>query len=324
MRVLAVWMALTVAAVAQTPPPQTPQPQTTSPQTPSEQPAPTFRTRSEGVRVEVLVTDGERPVGGLAARDFELVDSGVRQQVNVETLADTPLDVILVLDTSTSLTAQGLSHLARAADALIARLQPRDRAGLVTFSQDVMIRSALTTQHERVRAGLRNLQLHGTTAVIDSTYAGMALSDGDRPTLLLVFTDGIDTASWLRPRDVLDTARRSGVVPYAVVVGEGVAFMPSFVQLTPRRALDQLRARADETERFLGDLVSTGGGVFMNAAQTRNLEERFADALDNFRQRYVLTYSPTGVERTGWHPIAIKIKEHASYRVRARQGYFVR
>ena len=86
----------------------------------------------------------------------------------------------------------------------------------------------------------------------------------------------------------------------------------------PVRALEPF----DAAERFLRDLVVTGGGVFVHAEDTRGLERRFAEALDSFRQRYVLTYVPQGVEGSGWHPVTIKVKGHR-YRVRARPGYLV-
>ena len=198
-----------------------------------------------------------------------------------------------------------LTHLARGADALLARLRPADRAALVTFSQVVMIRSTLTADHARVRDMVKGLRIHGMTSAIDAAYTGMTLQqDIDRPTLMLVFTDGLDTQSWLRPEAVLDTARQSVVVPYAVVAGEGVK---SFA--TPSASLLSGGAPSDPSARFLWDLVRAGGGVFINAEATNQLERRFTEALDNFRQRYILTYVPRGVERKGWHPVTIAVKD---------------
>ena len=68
-----------------------------------------------------------------------------------------------------------------------------------------------------------------------------------------------------------------------------------------------------------GKSVATGGGVFMQAENTRALERRFAEALDSFRERYVITYVPRGVEGAGWHPVDIRVK--GRHRVRARPGY---
>jgi Ca-activated chloride channel homolog len=304
-------------AMAQSPP--QPQVQSQSESQPQSRPStPTFRTRGEGVRIDVLVTDRDRPVGGLTSKDFALTDHGIGQVVEAASLATLPLDVILVLDLSVSLKEEGLQHLTRGADALLARLRPADRAALVTFSQVVMIRSGLTADHARVRDMVKGLRIHGMTSAIDAAYTGMTLQqDADRPTMMLLFTDGLDTQSWLTSDAVLDTAKQSVAVPYAVVAGEGVK---SFT--APAPSLLSGGAPRDPAARFLWDLVQAGGGVFMNAEATNQLERRFTEALDHFRQRYVLTYVPRGVERKGWHPVTIAIKDRR-YRIRARPGYFV-
>jgi VWFA-related protein len=279
---------------------------------------PTYRTRGEGVRIDVLVTDRDKPVKGLTTKDFALTDHGIGQVVEAASLASMPLDVILVLDLSVSLGDEGLRHLTAGADALVAKLRPADRVALVTFSQVVMLRSALTSEHGRVRDMLKGLRIHGMTSAIDAVYTGMTLQqETDRPTMMLVFTDGLDTQSWLRPAAVLDTARQSVVVPYAVVVGEGVKPFTA-----PQTSLLSGGAPTDPSARFLWDLVHAGGGLFMNAEATNQLGRRFMEALDSFRQRYILTYVPRGVERKGWHPVTIAVKDRG-YRIRARPGYFV-
>jgi VWFA-related protein len=298
---------------------QPPQPPAQPPQDPSS-PTPTFRTRAAGVSIDALVTDDERPVTGLTVKDFELTDSGVAQSIEVTTLRDLPVDVIIVLDNSTSLREDGLKNLVRATDTLLGSLQPRDRAALVTFSQVVVIRSGLTPRHADVRNIARELKIEGTTSVIDAVFAGTTLQTAaDRSSLLLVFSDGIDTASWLRPDQVLATVRRSAVVPYAVVLGEGVTPTGEAPVHIGVRRTGPAEEPFDATARFLRDLVVTGGGVFMSAGNTRMLERHFAEALDSFRQRYVITYVPRGVEGAGWHPVSIKVK--GGHRVRARPGY---
>jgi VWFA-related protein len=289
------------------------------PQPPSS--TPTFRTRTAGIRIDVLVTDDERPVAGLTAQDFVLTDSGVPQQIEVSSLRDLPVDVIIVLDISTSLREDGLKHLVRATDTLLASLQPRDRAALVTFSQVVFMRSPLTGEHARVRAIASQLKIEGTTSAIDAVFAATTLqTQADRSSLLLVFSDGIDTASWLRPDQVLATVRRSAVVPYAVVLNELVTETGKIrVPMGMRPSPSMNDEPFDDVQSFLRDLVVTGGGVFMPAQDTRGLERRFAEALDSFRQRYVITYAPRGAEGAGWHPVNIKVK--GGHRVRARPGY---
>ena len=201
------------------------------------------------MRIDVLVTtDGDRPIANLTAADFELTDNGVAQEVELTTLRDVPVDVIIVLDTSASLGDDGLRHLLGATDTLLGSLRAGDRAALVTFSRAVMMRSALTPTHETVRGMVAGLKAEGTTSVIDATYAATTLqtqADRDRSALLLIFSDGVDTASWLRPEKVLGTVRRSAVVPYAVVVGEAAAM----TALAPRRSARRRRSRTTPSTR---------------------------------------------------------------------------
>ena len=49
---------------------------------------PTFSARLDVIRVDALVTDRGRPVPGLGAADFEIVDNGVGQQVDLASFDD--------------------------------------------------------------------------------------------------------------------------------------------------------------------------------------------------------------------------------------------
>jgi VWFA-related protein len=193
---------------------------------------------------------------------------------------------------------------------------------LVSFSQVVVLRSELTDNTAKVRAMVQGLKVEGSTSVIDAAFAAAMLQgEAERSALMLVFSDGVDTASWLDADRVLAAIRRAAVVPYAVVVGREVTLTGDTPIPLGARVTQRIEP-FDAAERFLRDLVVTGGGVFVHAEDTHGLERRFAEALDNFRQRYVLTYAPSGVDGSGWHPVTIKVKGHR-YRIRARPGYLV-
>src|SRR5438093_12533962 len=86
--------------------------------------------------------------------------------------------------------------------------------------------------------------------------------------LVRVFSDGADTASFLTPGVILDTAKRSDIVAYAVVAGG-----------SPRRS-------------FLNDLAHLTGGTLYDAGTTMNLGATFIRILNEFRQHYLVSYSP--------------------------------
>ena len=181
---------------------------------------PTFSSRLEAVRVDALVTEGGQPVRGLGPGDFVVLDNGTPQTVDLASFETLPVNVILALDQSKSVTGDRLAQLQDAARTVLRALAPRDQAALVTFSHRVTLPQALTRDSGKVVAAVEAAQPGGETALFDAVYAGLlaGLNDPSR-NLVLVFSDGVDTASFLSPDVVLDTAKRSDVVAYAVVAG---------------------------------------------------------------------------------------------------------
>ena len=88
------------------------------------QQAPTFSAKVEGVRVDVLVTDNGRAVPGLGPGDFDVRDNGVPQQIDLVDLTDVPVNVVLTLDFSRSVTGDKLAALRRAGRGLLDALVP--------------------------------------------------------------------------------------------------------------------------------------------------------------------------------------------------------
>jgi Ca-activated chloride channel family protein len=257
----------------------------------------TFASRVEAVRVDVLVTDSGQPVLGLRPTDFDLFDNGVAQQIDLVSFDQIPLNVILALDMSASMAGERLGHLQAAGDSVLAALKPGDQAALVTFSHIVQLGAPLSTDLESARVALDHAHGTGNTALVDGTYAGMMVgaSEAGRA-LLIVFSDGVDTSSWLSADAVLDTAKRSDVVAYAVSV------------------------RSSLKPDFLRNLTSFTSGRLLEVEKTANLEAIFIGILNEFRHRYLVSYTPTGVARGGWHRLAVHVKRKAA--IKARPGYW--
>ena len=257
----------------------------------------TFSSRIEAVRVDVLVTENGRPLRGLTASDFEVFDNGVRQQVDLASFEQIPLNVVLALDMSASLQGLRLGHLQTAGKRVLDGLKPGDRAALVMFSHVVAPSQGLTEDLDRVRAALDQAQGEGLTSLIDAVHVGMLLGESDAGrSLLIVFSDGVDTSSWLTADAVLETARRGDVVVYGVEVGE-------------RRA------------SFPRDLSEVTGGRLFAIESTKDLAATFANILEEFRMRYLVSYSPQGVSQGGWHRLEVRVRNRG-VTVKARPGYF--
>src|SRR5205085_11871734 len=115
-----------------------------------------------------------------------------------------PLNVILALDMSDSVAGERLERLRIAGDAILAGLSPRDQSALIMFSHLVRLGAPLTSDVTRVRAALARASGAGSTSLVDGTYAGIQVGESDAGrALLIVFSDGVDTASWLPADTVL-------------------------------------------------------------------------------------------------------------------------
>ena len=255
----------------------------------------TFSSKVEAVRVDVLVTDNGQPVRGLGPADFEIRDNGVLQQVDLVSFEQIPLNVILALDMSGSVAGDRLDRLRAAGITILGGLKPADQAALVTFSHAVRLGAPLTGDVNSVRVALARATGEGSTSLIDGTYAGMQVGESDAGrALMIVFSDGLDTASWLSAEKVLDAAKRSDVVAYAVAV------------------------RSPAKPEFLRDLTSLTAGRLFEVEKTDKLDAIFTGILQEFRQRYLVSYTPRGVTKEGWHKLDVRVKRGT---VKARPGY---
>jgi VWFA-related protein len=257
----------------------------------------TFSARRESVRVDVLATDSGQILRGLQAADFEVRDNGVLQNVDLVSFQQIPLNVILALDTSGSVIGDRLDDLRRAGAALLGRLTVEDKVALLTFSHVVSVRQRLTSEIALVRGALEDAPPAGDTALVDGTYTALLLEqpDGAR-NLLIVFSDGLDTASWLAPERVLESARRADVVVYAAA------------------------SREAEESPFLEDVTKITGGGLVKLQSSKDLSATFLRILDEFRNRYLLSYSPSGVPTSGWHKLDVRLKGRRGT-LKARAGY---
>jgi VWFA-related protein len=120
---------------------------------------PTFRGRSDLVRVFVTVMDGDgRLVTNLAQNDFEVRDDGKPQPVTTFDNSPLPIRLIVMLDVSGSMVGN-LPLLHAASTQLFARLRPDDAARVGTFGHDVEISPEFTKDARALRSALPEIIL---------------------------------------------------------------------------------------------------------------------------------------------------------------------
>jgi VWFA-related protein len=169
----------------------------------------------------------------------------------------------------------------------------------MTFNHTISLVSSPTDDVAQVKADLDRVQPTGYTSLIDASYAALMVSEANpgRP-LVLLFSDGLDTSSWLKEEAVLYTAQRCDAVVYAISMG-----------LHPKIT-------------YLDDLTRSTGGSLYKVESNKDLGRVFLDILEGFHHRYLLTYSLGSTPKAGWHELQVRVKGR-KFKVNARPGYFI-
>jgi VWFA-related protein len=279
-----------------------------------------FRSRTDSVLIDVSVRMGNTPAHGLAADDFDLFDNGVRQQIESLSVGAVPIDATLFIDTSGS-TAGGFGQLESDVRRIATLLRPDDRLRLLVF--DDQVRDVFGLQ---APGGALRIEALTQGTVSSPVYDALILAmlrptEPDRRQLVVAITDAQDNGSFTGSATVRAVAQRAEVVLHLVLVTGGASV--GGAASPGRAALRSLPDRAGE-QNLDEAAASTGGRLYR--APTVSTHDRVVDAfktaLDDYRQSYLIRFSPTGVSRGGWHTVEVRIPEHKELVIRAKKGYF--
>ncbi|HEY7499273.1 MAG TPA: VWA domain-containing protein [Vicinamibacterales bacterium] len=279
-----------------------------------QQPSSVFRTGADIVTVEASVRRDRRPVIGLKAADFELLDNGVPQEITDISFEKLPIDVTVVLDVSASVTGAALDELRRALRQFRADLGKQDRLRLMTFNMRVRRLVDFTDAAGAADTALASLAGSGSSAIFDSLAVALAshVPPGRRQ-LIVLFSDGQDSSSIIDADVLLDVARRSTPTVAIVLASSSL-----------QRPASLVRTAAKLSSATVGDMAeqiaSDTGGFVATITPGENLTSTFRRVLEQFRTSYVLYFTPRGVERQGSHTLDVRVK-NAKVEIRARRGY---
>jgi Ca-activated chloride channel family protein len=279
---------------------------------------PTFGVGVEAVSVDVSVTRKGTPVRELRAEDFVVNDNGVPQQIELVDRRTVPTTVVLALDRSASVSGPKLALLRSAARAFLGELRPEDQAALLTFDQQIELLHDATTDRASIAGALDRLRSRGASSVVDAVYVALKRRWGTGLPLVVLFTDGQDSASWLRNEDVLSAARESSTLLHVVGTesrglrldrsSRGAGFAPVFTE--------------SGYVFLLRRIAETTGGSYWPVDAPDHLAATFRKVLEAANERYVLRYEPRGVPRPGLHRLEVSVRRRG-VEVRARREYFV-
>lgn len=265
---------------------------------------PTFRVSSQTVAIYATVVDADNHLAtDLEQKDFEVYDNGVLKPLTLFKSDVQPITVVIMLDTSGSMTAD-IDLLKRAAEGFVLRMLPEDRARIGSFNDKVQISPRFSSDRDALIRILHDDLDYGNPTylwdAIDASMSALANESGRR--VVLIFTDGEDDKSVrMNYNKVLTRAVTENFMIYAI--GKQ-SRMPGYVT-NPDRKLPPLAAE-------------TGGGYY-GLKLGADLNGPFSRIADELHRQYVLGFSADTLDGT-MHKLEVRVKTPGMI-VRARKGY---
>jgi Ca-activated chloride channel family protein len=267
---------------------------------------PSFKAGTQVVPLYVTVLDvDKRLVPDLGRDDFEVLDNGKPVTLTLFSNEPEAFSVVAMLDTSGSMTAS-IGLLKDAAEQFVIRLLPVDRGMVGAFSDKIQFPiTSFTSDRDELAGAIKDLGFGNSTRLYDAIEAGIQqLHEVQGRRVVLVFTDGDDTASKVGMGKVLDQARADEVMIYTIGL-ESVYF----------NGQSQVRTRPDRGLKRLSD--ETGGGYF-ELKQTDDLGPTFTRVAQELHSQYVLGFPPATDGKL--HKLEVRVKKTGMVG-RARKSY---
>src|SRR4030095_1233004 len=243
----------------------------------------TFKSGTSIVPVLTTVTDSQgRLVPNLEQGEFTILNNAKPQPISFFQNETQPFTVVVMLDFSASMTAN-LDLLKLATEQFLLRLLPADKGQVGAFSDKIQFSGTFTNNRDSLIKDLSDLQFGNPTRLYDAIEASIdVLRDVHGRRIVLVFTDGDDTASKRDMGDVLVKARETETMIYAIGLESEIAIGPGRMQ----------RTRPDRGLRKLAD--ETGGGYF-ELKKTAELAPTFTRVAAELNSLYTIGFTTTAV-----------------------------
>lgn len=272
------------------------------------------------VVTSISAKTGTKPTQ-LTQDDFEVLEDGVPQEISSFARdEDTPLRLIMLFDTSSSVKNQIRFERRAAAKFFERLLRSQDQAALFSVSTDITIIQDFTNKVRQLTDATKLLQPKGATSLYDAVYlaAGyLKLTQGRR--IIVIVSDGGDTTSNKKLTEALEQAQTSDVVIFNVFTGLLTASQ-NVRDLAAERAMHTLTAETG------GDVyaprMALNGNEIDEDESLKNLDEAYQQLAEQLRTQYTLRFYSTNDTRNGqFRKLTVRVKR-PGLTTRARAGYY--
>ena len=278
------------------------------------------------LQVSVLGQDPLKPPNFLQQRDFVVLDDDTPQEISFFAAADSPFDLVLVLDLSGS-TANKLKMIRKSAKRFVEACRPMDRIAVITFAEDLEVVSPLTSDHKVLEHEIDDIsRLTDGTRFWDAMRFVfekiVAPGQSSRRTAIVIMTDGVDNAlpdvtgpgSQSTFEELVNLEERSDAIVFPVYLDTEKEEVQK--RRTPASAYVSAKAQ-------LAQLAEISGTSVRKANKLADLESVYEQIIRDLGTVYSIGYRPTNVTRDGkWHKITVNLVDRSELTARTRTGYY--
>lgn len=290
------------------------------------------------VMLPVSVRDANgRFASQLTRQDFRVFEDGSEQPLNDLALRQVPVDVVLMVDASSSV-ASNLDDFRKAADGFAARLAKDDRLSLIKFDDRIQLLQDWTQSRFQLRRALGRIEPGMFTRFNDALMlaAKQQFAASKSRRAVIVLSDGIDSGRGTSLESAFKALLESQVVVY-VVSNTEIARATKLAELDSllngsdstvrfnQLRIDDLREGLrvlDQSEQRLAQLTSASGGRLFKPQSFQALEATYAEVADELRHQYALYYTPLNKTRDGGFRRVRVETTNSGYQTQTRIGYF--
>lgn len=226
------------------------------------------------------------PIARLLAFIFLVIALARPQEtLKEENISAEGINIMMVMDLSSSMLAQDFKpdrlQVSKTVAGEFIDKRLYDRIGLSVFAGEAFTQCPLTTDHRVLKGFLEELKCG---VLDDGTAIGMGLatavnrlkdSEGESNVVILL-TDGVNNAGYIKPITAAEIAREFGVKVYTIGVGStGDALTPVSRRSDGRYIFGLARVEIDEA--LLGRIADMTGGKYFRATSAESLQRIYSE-----------------------------------------------
>lgn len=301
-------------------------PLTASGQTPESVETLRIDTDLVNLNVSVFSRNRSQPAAVLQQKDFTVLENGEQQEIAFFASAETPFDLVLLLDLSGS-TSDKIGLIRKSARRFVDAARPADRIAIVTFTADIEVVANLTSDHKTLRKSIDSIEKPtGGTNFWDALrfvlehVLGKSRAE-KRRSAVVVMTDGVDNAL---PDVYGDGSQTTFEELTQIVRSSDTIVLPIYLDTEREANFHSTPKSAYVLARLqLASLAAESGNLVYQARKLKDLEGVYEQVIRDLGTVYSIGYRPLNRVADGsWRTITVKLIGHSELGLRARHGYY--